>query len=285
MLLRDCTWRMWQLCRQQATKCPTHWEVTAPWLTSESGWVRVTLKACPLSWPRMWLFRLYWLLNVFSQPSLGQLNGFSPIKRAETQKLSLKSWCSQNNLYTSANITVANLTLCTFGSFFSFTSVFIQSEVSLDALKASKTNVSLGQISEDQQACLLFNNIISIHSLGETPIWKLQIGNHILETTLIWVSSWVSVQKLALWEGCQTLENNHPILQEGPQTQKTWKLTNIVEKTKNKNKTLVILLIIKFNNLRDTKQSTYHQQEHTLKSSPTNHIVVVSCHLHITKNK
>lgn len=57
-------------------------------LTSESGWVRVTLKVCTLSWPRIWLFKLYWLLKVFSQPSLGQLNGFSPIEQ-EKDKVGL----------------------------------------------------------------------------------------------------------------------------------------------------------------------------------------------------
>lgn len=38
----------------------------------------LSAKLGPLSWPRMWLFRLYWELKVFSQPSLGQRNGFSP---------------------------------------------------------------------------------------------------------------------------------------------------------------------------------------------------------------
>lgn len=66
--------------------CPTLGQIAELWLTSESGWVRVTLKGCPLSWPRMWLFRLYWLLKVFSQPLLGQLNGFSPTIRLETER-------------------------------------------------------------------------------------------------------------------------------------------------------------------------------------------------------
>lgn len=71
------------------------WRAAAPRLTSDSGWLRVTVKGCPLSWPRMWLFRLYWLLNVFSQPSLGQLNGFSPAGRAERereQRSIVKQW-------------------------------------------------------------------------------------------------------------------------------------------------------------------------------------------------
>lgn len=54
------------------------------WLTSDRGWVRVTLKGWPLSpWPLTWLFKLYWLLNAFSQPLLGQLKGFSPDGRKD----------------------------------------------------------------------------------------------------------------------------------------------------------------------------------------------------------
>lgn len=66
--------------------CPAPWAAMGVWLTSDSGWVSVTLKGCPLSWPRMWLFRLYWLLKVFSQPLLGQLKGFSPTIRLETER-------------------------------------------------------------------------------------------------------------------------------------------------------------------------------------------------------
>ena len=110
-LVLGSTWWTKQLKQYWENKWPT-FSGFVWWLTSECGWVRVTLMVCPLSWPRMWLFKLYWLLKVFSQPSLGQLNGFSPTEQKETLGTFIgnetKKWMERNS-FKSLIFTVSQL--------------------------------------------------------------------------------------------------------------------------------------------------------------------------------
>lgn len=58
--------------------------------TSDPLWFGSALCECPLlSWPFMWLLRLYWVLNVFSQPLLGQKKGLSPARMTNSVNISL----------------------------------------------------------------------------------------------------------------------------------------------------------------------------------------------------
>lgn len=61
--------------------------------TSDPLWVGSALYKCPLlSWPFMWLLRLYWVLNVFSQPLLGQKKGRSPARMTSSVNLTVNSF-------------------------------------------------------------------------------------------------------------------------------------------------------------------------------------------------